>query len=531
MTRTYQQILFGGRHHLLTRYQAEWLRQATSGHAIADVNGNPVNVTANAPIIFAVTSASHHTTRRNPIPANRREAAIEAFAIAEHLNCVTVPIPDIAPTGRFCDIVANTTTQTAGGKYTVAPDTTLIACSTPELITAWQHAGYTVAGVELDHPGTLRPGDLLDMLGRNNPAWRHHTHPASITIIDRYQLEPAIIELYNDPVRSADGALTETQRDWRTYTDAFDRAAERKWDLIHPHIQPGRIVDIGCAAGALLEHASRDPRLEHSDLYGIDVSRHLLAEAEHRRDQGTFANPSVTFIAHNMLTGSVFAPASVNTTITAALTHEIYSYATDRTEALRRLIGEIFEHTTPGGIWINADVCGPHNPDQPIWLELDNTDGQPLTTNTQAFTPDDEPDDHTAGQRVADLSTAARYIQFAADFGRYTGTHIPTDQHTINSTHARFLTTRRAAMEYLTRKDYTDSWRSECHEQFCHWDYTRWQTELQTAGFTLDPASHPYRNDWLVEHRFAPVARLTDPTTGAQIDWPDTHLLIIARRP
>lgn len=527
----YTQILFGGRHHLLTRYQAQRLHEYTSGQPIPTTDGHTTTVTPGAPIIFAVTSASHRSTRRNPIPANQREAAIERLATLEHLNCIVIPIPDLAPTARFTDIVANTITQTARGRYTITPETTLIACSTPELITAWQNAGYTVTGVELDHPGTHRPGDILDMLGNQNPNWRQHTHPASTTIIDRYNLEPDIIDLYNDPVLSADGSLTETQRGWRTYIDAFDRAAERKWELIRDHIQPGRIVDIGCAAGALLEHASQHPNLTTSDLYGIDISRHLLAEAEHRRNQGHFANPSTTFIAHNMLTGSVFAPNTVNTTITAALTHEIYSYAPDRTEALRRLIGEIHEHTTHNGIWINADVCGPNNPDEPIHLQLTNTDGT-TDLNYTPIGPDTIPDDHQAGSHAASLSTAARYLQFAADFKRYTGITIPTTIHTRTNTHTTYTTTRRAAMEYLTRKDYTtDSWRSECHEQFCHWDYDRWQAELQTAGFELDPASHPYRNDWLVEVRFEPVAALLDPTTGDKVDWPDTHLLIVARRP
>ena len=57
--------------------------------------------------------------------------------------------------------------------------------------------------------------------------------------------------------------------------------------------------------------ACRDPRLAESDLYGVDVSRHLIAEAEHRKAQGVFANPNVFFAQRNLLTAPVFPDATV----------------------------------------------------------------------------------------------------------------------------------------------------------------------------------------------------------------------------
>ena len=95
-------------------------------------------------------------------------------------------------------------------------------------------------------------------------------------------------------------------------------------------MQPGRIVDIGCGAGAVLELADREPGLRESDLIGVEVARHLYEECVHKKAQGVFPNPNVYFYRRNVLGGAVFADRSVDTTLTFALTHEIWSYGRRR---------------------------------------------------------------------------------------------------------------------------------------------------------------------------------------------------------
>jgi hypothetical protein len=70
---------------------------------------------------------------------------------------------------------------------------------------------------------------------------------------------------------------------------------------------------------------------------------------------------------------------------------------------------------------------------------------------------------------------------------------------------------------------------SETHEQFCGLTFAGWSAIAERAGFTIDPSSHAWRNDWLITNRIAPVATLTTPT-GTPVDWPVTHQLLIARR-
>ena len=74
----YAYVLFPGRHHLLTRFQAAYLERAVAV-GVPDTKGEHADCRG-AQVVFAVTSADHGTTRRNPLPAHRREAQIERYA-------------------------------------------------------------------------------------------------------------------------------------------------------------------------------------------------------------------------------------------------------------------------------------------------------------------------------------------------------------------------------------------------------------------------------------------------------------------
>ena len=90
--------------------------------------------------------------------------------------------------------------------------------------------------------------------------------------------------------------------------------------------------------------------------------------------------------------------------------------------------------------------------------------------------------------------------------------------------------TLRAAAEFLYTRDYVDSWLSECHERFCDMTWPDWVELLAGVGFTVEPVSGPWRNEWLVRNRLSVGAELRDPATGEPVDWPDTHVLFVARR-
>jgi SAM-dependent methyltransferase len=493
-------VLFPGRHHLLTRFQADYLRQ----------------LAGEATVVWAVTSANHENTRRNPVPYHRREAAIERFSMLGGLRSVVVPIFDTAPTEVFAEVTLKSIAVATGLELT--PANTVVACST-DVAKLYERLGFPIAWVEasVDGPQPERPWDVLLRLAAGDDTWRELAHPATIDVYDRYRLTETVRSVVNDPLVGDEGGLTAT-RDYRTYVEAFADAAERKWAAVRRYVRPGRIVDVGCGAGSLLELADREPGLHESDLIGVEVARHLYQECMHKKAQGVFRNANVYFFHRNVLGGAIFADRSVDTTLTFALTHEIWSYGRQR-ESVRQFASRIYDHTAPGGVWINSDVCGPDDRRREVLLRLATVDGDNPAEPRHDLA---ELSSAEVKRYVEGLSTRARLDQFAVDFA-FPFTYAAHEDGTVRIELG-------AAMDYLTRKDYADNWLSEVREQFCGLSFAEWTGLLAEVGFELDPASAPIRNDWVIDNRIAPVATLTD-LDGHPLDWPTTHLLAIARRP
>ncbi|MFI5932321.1 class I SAM-dependent methyltransferase [Actinoplanes sp. NPDC051494] len=450
------------------------------------------------------------------MPFHRREAAIERFSVLAGLRSLVVPVFDTAPTDRFAEVTLKNVAVATG--ITLTPENTVVACSTPQVAALYELLGFRIAGVEAAlSPVPERPWDVLLRLAAGDETWRELAHPATADVFDRYRLVDTVRTVMNDPVVGDEGGLT-TTRDYRTYAEAFADAAERKWDLVRPHVRPGRIVDIGCGAGAVLERADQEPALRESDLIGVEIARHLYDECVHKKAQGFFRNANVYFYRRNVLGGAIFPPRSVDTTLTFALTHEIWSYG-DRATSLRAFAQAIYDHTAPGGVWINSDVCGPDGRDRTIRLTLSDTDGNNPASVRRELASLSTPE---VAEYVGGLSTRARLDQFATDY-RFPFSFTPVDATTVELPFGD-------AMDYLTRKDYPDNWLSETQEQFCGFEFADWKSLLTDIGFEIDPASETLRNEWIVDNRLAPVASLTTPS-GTPVDWPVTHVFLVARRP
>lgn len=511
-------VLFPGRHHLLTRFQARYLTDLLAGR-LSDTDGVPIQPAEHTEVVWAVTSANHQNTRRNPIPAHRREAAIELFGHVEKIISIVVPVLDVPPTDRFAEITIKAVEHATHGRIVLTPADTVVACSTPAVAELYRRLGFRIAAVEGtgdDHPAY--PWALLEQLAAGDESWRDDAHPATLDVIDRYALDQHVQMIAADPMVSTEGSLTAT-RDYRSYSRSFEDAAQRKWVQARPFLQPGRIVDIGCATGAMLELASRDPALTESDLIGIEVAQHLYAECEHKLAQGLFGNPNTFFYQRNILTGAVFPARSIDSTLTFALTHEIYSYG-DGLAEVRRFAGTIAAHTAPGGVWINSDVCGPDDPTRTVRLRFGEGDVATPAVDLRSRSS-------AQIQTCLDaLPAASRLAQFRQDFRRSAGAafdYTVIDGHTVELALAD-------AMEFLSKYSYTGNWLSEMHEQFCALSWVDWLALAESLGFVVDSRSGAWRNDWLVQHRFAAVADLLDPA-GHPVDWPVTHLLLVARRP
>lgn len=531
-------LLFPGRHHLLTNHQLEFLTLLTQGGAasLRDRLGRPLALPSPIDsLLWAVTSANHAYTRRNPLPAHRREAAIEGFARDLDVPSFVYLIDDVGSSPRFADYILKKIAVDSRGRFRLTPDDTLVATSTPEVAEQFERLGFAVVPAEVgEHGGPLPPWLLLKELveaGLAGQDWG--THPLFLTQVSlasrrlylKYGYGRVVTELYRDPVGTDDGDLTAT-RDYNVYVRAFDEGAERKYALIRDHVRPGRIVDIGCCTGALLQQLTSDDRLRESDFYGIELARPLYAECLHRKEQGAFASDHVFFYQANVAERALFPPGTVDTFTTFSLTHELESYQGRAT--LERFITLLHEQLAAGGRWLNVDVVGPEDKDDLVSLWLNSADGRSDDYDRE-FAPGDR-----AGLKayLAGLSTLGRFCRFARDFRKAEGYRLSYREEQRGGETYLALTLRDAC-EFLSKKDYLDNWRSEMHETFCFWSFPEWRAAVERAGFVAAPGSRAFTNPWIVANRYDGKARLFRDAGGglAPLPWPVTNMLLVAEKP
>lgn len=535
-------LLFPGRHHLLTAFQAECLRQATTTRPseLRDVNGRQLALAEPIQtIIWTVTSANHFNTRRNPLPAYRRAAAIEAFSSQLDAESLVYMIDDIGRSPRFAEYVLKKIEVESYGRCLLTPDNTVVGCSTPDVIKLYERLGFRILPFELvdRKTGAMRaetPWELLMHLvdaGRTGRDWRKDEHfltkvtPASQQMFLKYNFGDLVIGLHQDALLTDDGDITET-RDYNTYVRSFDQGADRKYGLIRGLVAPGRVVDIGCCTGSILREMTHDDSLRESDFYGIEVARPLYTECLHRKELGAFANDNVFFYQRDFAAGAVFPPNSVNTFTTFSLTHEIESYqGRSQLEHFMRLL---FDQLAHGGRWINVDVIGPPNRRETICMWLNRDDGR-NDDYQRVFEPGERSqfDEYLKG-----LSTYVRFLRFAQDFRQAEGYHLPfeAEEHRGEPL-IRLL--MEDACEFLSKKDYTDNWQSEMHERFCYWDFADWKVSAQNAGFRVHAASRELLNPWLVANRYEGKARLFK-RRGEELQaiaYPPTNMVLVAEKP
>jgi hypothetical protein len=527
-------LLFPGRHQLLTNFQFEYLHRIvnTGLSEIKDVNGQSLNISEKiTAIIFAVTSANHSNTRRNPVAFYLRALGVQEFVRELNVPAYIYGVDDVGSLSNFASYTIKRVRHESEGLFELTPANTLVLCSTP-VLDMYENLGFKILPAELTDRTTwshktLLPWDLVEKIA-GDKAWNNnleivqHLHSSSRELWEKYRLGEKVKLLFSDTMISDDGDIT-TTRDYNTYVRQMDDIAELKYNETVPYLKPGRIGDIGCAVGSWIKLACKDERFRESDFYGIEVARHLFDICHQRKHNGEFANPFVFFSQRNAVTGLVFDANSMNTIHTSSLTHEIESYGS-RNELLQ-FIRNRFDELSIGGVWINRDVVGPENKNQPVLLKLNKTDGR-NDDYDKTFTRREDMKEYLQG-----LSTYGRFLRFAMDFRKnehykfvYNTVYIRGEEHMELALHD--------ACEFMSRKDYIDNWQSEMHETFCFWDFNEWKQNLESVGFTISAESKAYTNEWIVTNRLEGKVELyrRDNNTLIKMDYPVTNMIFIGER-
>jgi hypothetical protein len=512
-------VLIPGRHHTLTRFQEAYLyRMVQTGlQGETDIFGNPIEAASIDGLIFAVCSANHQGTRRNPLSFTHRAMAIHDFG--RNLPCpvYAIAIPDIGVRADFAEFIVKTIEHSLHLQGPLNPENCLVASST-ELGTLFQSLGYTLFGAERPEGGEkieALPWEYIKQIAQDanwkrNPGIIEKLHPASINILTQYRLDQLVQEIFNDPVVGDDGDITET-RDYGSYVRQMDTIIEIKWEEVKHLVQPGRIGDIGCAVGSWIKKASEESILRDSDFYGIELARPLLQICNQRKDNREFQTPNIWFSQKNAVSGTVFKPKSMNTIHSSSLTHEIFSYGS--LDDLIQFISNRYEELVPGGIWINRDVIGPENKDLLVDIVLNSEDGNNPSVKSELL-----------GDGLAGFSTAARFQRFCLDFRKAETEEFEVEQLEEN----RFRLPLEYAAEFALTKDYTDNWESEMHERFCFWSFSQWAEALEQAGFIIQKDSGLFTNPWIYENRIQNKIKILD-SENNEIKIP-THAVFAARK-
>lgn len=538
-------LLFPGRHLVNTAFQAHYLKRVLTEKPSSVpglVAGKGLLQTPPTEVLFAITSANQENSRFNPIPFHIRAVGVDRFARQMQgesgFRYRILGIPHYGHTRNFAAFTIKEIADQTEKSVQLTPENCLVLCSTPEVVQLYQELGFSVATAELSeptpHPAT--PIEIIREVGAGGEAWRSgalatvQLAPSHVSLFEDFPEVPKrIARLYQDPLTNQEGSLTDT-RNYSSYARGMNEIIHLKYLDIRDGIRPGRIVDEGCADGALLAEISRGFR--DSDLLGIDLSAEFAGRFCERQRAGEFGGAYVHFFHRNLL-DRIFEPESIDTTICNSTLHELWSYA-EQEKTARAYLAEKFRQLRPGGRLVVRDVVGPENGEQVVFLCCSEEDGHELLDDAWKTTESRFP------EWLRELSTRSRFFVFAHDFLAQKRAKKQTTfifRTLERNSQPGFLLSLRAASEFLSKKDYLDNWRSELNEEFCFWGFTRWKQVLSETGFHVlenpnqpERGSRVYTNPWIVQNRYEGHVQLFS-GGGSSLPWPPTNMVLVAEKP
>ncbi len=532
-------LLFPGRHLVNTSFQEDYLKRVLSQPPASLPCFLPGTATLENPpaeILFSITSANQENSRFNPIPFHIRAVGVDRFArqvqAQSPFRYRVFGIPHYGHTKNFAAFTIKEIAYQSEQTILLTPANCLVLCSTPEVIRLYQELGFAIAPAEMietgNHPAT--PIEIIREIGvrqdwRSGPLVMTQLAASHRSLFEDFpEIPRRIARLYQDPLTNQEGSLTAT-RNYSTYARGMNEIIRLKYLDICDAIKHGRIVDEGCADGALLAEISVD--FPDADLFGIDLSAEFAGRFHERQRAGEFGGAYVHFFHGNLL-HPLFEAESMDTTICNSTLHELWSYAGQET-TVRGYLAEKFRQLRSGGRLVIRDVVGPEDGDHAVFLWCSEEDGK--NPSPAALSAEKNRDEGW----IRSLSTRARFYLFAQDF-------IPSGKNLTfeelqHAARPVFRLKLRHAAEFLSKKDYTDNWKSEMNEEFCFWSFSMWKDALGDTGFrvlenTNDAAagSRVYVNPWIVQHRYEGHALLLD-ADGTEVPWPPTNMVLVAEKP
>ncbi|MBI2574940.1 methyltransferase domain-containing protein [Candidatus Woesearchaeota archaeon] len=551
-------LLIPGRHIVNTRFQEEYLKRVLGMPvgSLEFLDGKPSlppGATLDT-IIFAITSSNLDNSRFNPVSFVHRAISVDRFG--SQFNGLGVShrifgIPDYVTTNRFSALTLKEILEQSEGELALSPENTVVMCSTPPVISMYRQLGYSIlpgelASLEPERYAAMRPIDVVRKIAGAGEAWS--TSPdvlgdLSFSTLSFFRAHPEVprkmILLFNDPMLTEEGSLTDT-RDYGSYVVGMGNIAivRVKYDDIRRAIMPGKIVDHGCADGALIELMAKE--FPDSDFYGVDASANMIERAKQRQTLKAYGNDTFVFFRQGNIISPLFKSPAADTITCLSLLHEVWSYGAQK-KSIDDYLASVRNQLVTGGRFVVRDVVGPEHGEQEVYLWCNPADGSNENPYA-AFSDQEQLKAHLDG-----LSTYSRFMRFASDFlaeMRQKGKRGPETE--INYRVERidgkdyFVLRLKEAVEFMLTKDYTDNWRSEMNEEFTYRSFGGHKRALEQAGFRVienpnDPmsGSRAYTSPWIAEHSFMGKAELYEMGIDRNLHkmaYPMTNMVLVGEK-
>ena len=536
-------LLFPGRHLLNTKFQEKYLSNILT-HDVSDL---PLLNKRDWPkgarvtnIVFTITSANQENSRYNPLPFYIRAIGVDRFVGQFRklmgISYQIIGIPHFDKNEHFAEFILKLAGEATDCILYLRPENPIVVSSTPFIIDMYKKLGFSVLPAEfIPETGAYLARTPIEIfksvvnIGSNwgsNATLREEISSATFSLWhDSPYIVKRILRLWRDPLLTEEGGLTET-RNYNTY--AFGMANEImlnvKYDEIKPFIVPGKIADEGCADGALDGKIAKD--FPDSDIIGIEITGEFVARFKERQRAGGFGGTFVHVHQRNLM-DKIFDDGSIDTTICNATPHEIWSYGGGEA-TLRDYLDRKFAQTRPHGRIIIRDVVGPEDKDGVVYMWLNDKDG-------------------ASDGELGTLSTYAKFLRFAEDYladmrssgRRGDDTKIKYKEDVVLG--KRYIILRlKDAVEFITKKDYVDNWRSELNEEFAFWSFSEWIAALTRAGFSVlenpnEPlsSSRIYTSEWIIKNGLAGKVELFIKNSSDQLlplPYPPTTMILIGEK-
>lgn len=246
--------------------------------------------------------------------------------------------------------------------------------------------------------------------------------------------------------------LVKSGRMFDAYGAAMDAALEDKAKDIEPWLVPGLIVDRGCGTGSLMNYLAN----KGHKIVGVEVS-------------DTLTKGHVGVVMADVL-DPVFADGFASNIILSSVLHEVYSYKGYSLYAVAACIANCARELRRGGRLIIRDIWSP---------EVGGLNDIRLTLHSD---------------------TADKLWQYDK--------LCPLNIDTANDLHVWEWVSEleadvsvRLAVEFLSKKDYTEHWPLEAKEIYTGVPMSEIEKMAKPLGLKLLEAK-PIRNEWIIENRW-----------------------------